>query len=330
MNVFPKFYYEFKCIADKCPDSCCKDWDVVVDDDSAEYYNTIEGSFGDKLRSLMIVDSDGDRIFAIQNGKCPFWNDKMLCDIYTNCGKEHLCRTCREFPRLVQDYTAFSEHMLSFACPEAARIMLKSKDCFDCINCLKVSGDNLGYQTEMMNFLLAARRMSCDFFNTNEDFHTQLCKCYGFNERIQAMLDSENFDISAMQNITDFSPLNMPCRDKIFELHQKLDIMDKRFFDDIQRARDFMPSPSKVLDSELKTLAEYYFFRYYLTAIDSFDVITTLNRIVCAETVISSLSEYQNANNSFEKRIMIFQQYSKEIEHSYENTDILTRFTSFS
>lgn len=327
-QIFPKFYKTFKCIADKCPDSCCKDWDVVVDDDSADFYNTVDGKFGDKLRRLMITDSDGDRIFEVQNGKCPFWNDKMLCDIYIHCGEEHLCHTCREFPRLAQDYTAFTEHMLSFACPEAARIMLTTPDCFDCIELFEVYGDNLGYPTEMMNFLLAARKASCNFFDTDEDFQTQLCRCYGFNERVQAKLDSEDFEISALQSITNCTPLNMPCSDKIFSLHKKLDIMDKQFFDDIQKSKNSIPLKSEKLDSELRILAKYYFFRYYLTAIDSYDVITTLNRIACASTVISSLAAYKNAVDSFENRIMIFQQYSKEIEHSYENTDCLTRFTA--
>lgn len=324
MYIFPKFYDEFKCIADKCPDSCCKDWDIVVDDDSAEFYSTVEGKFGDKLRELMVIDSDGDRIFEAKNGRCPFWNDKMLCDIYTNCGEEHLCVTCNNFPRLMQDYTSFAEFMLSFACPEAAKIMLKDSDCFNCIDCFEVSGDDLDYQPEMMNFLLAARKISCEFFDTDENFQTQLCKCFGFNERVQAMLDSEIFDISSLQKIKDFAPLNMPSRDKIFALHKKLDIMDKQFFDDIQKSKDCVPSNSKSLEDELKILAKYYFFRYYLTAIDSYDIATTLNRIVCASTVISSLVAYKNSDTDFESRVMIFQQYSKEIEHSYKNTDFLS------
>lgn len=33
--AYHEFYRDFKCIANKCPDSCCKEWDVVVDDDTA-------------------------------------------------------------------------------------------------------------------------------------------------------------------------------------------------------------------------------------------------------------------------------------------------------
>lgn len=32
---------------------------------------------------------------------------------------------------------------------------------------------------------------------------------------------------------------------------------------------------------------------------------------------------YENAENNFEKRVMIAQQYSKEVEHSYENSELL-------
>ena len=31
-HIYPKYYKDFKCIANKCPDSCCKDWDVELDD----------------------------------------------------------------------------------------------------------------------------------------------------------------------------------------------------------------------------------------------------------------------------------------------------------
>ena len=64
-----EFYNEFMCIADKCPDSCCKGWDVVVDDETNEYYKTVGGDFGEKLKSLTEIDSDGDRIFISQDRK---------------------------------------------------------------------------------------------------------------------------------------------------------------------------------------------------------------------------------------------------------------------
>ena len=66
-HYFPKYCEKFRCIANLCPDSCCRDWDVVVDDTSFDFYNTAKGEFGDRLRSLMTIDEDGDRIFIMAN-----------------------------------------------------------------------------------------------------------------------------------------------------------------------------------------------------------------------------------------------------------------------
>lgn len=71
-DIYPSYFENFRCIADKCPDSCCKGWDVVVDDETNAYYQTVGGEFGRKLKNLTRIDDDGDRIFVSQNEKCPF------------------------------------------------------------------------------------------------------------------------------------------------------------------------------------------------------------------------------------------------------------------
>lgn len=34
--TYPDYYKKFNCIADKCPDTCCGKWQIVIDDDSLE------------------------------------------------------------------------------------------------------------------------------------------------------------------------------------------------------------------------------------------------------------------------------------------------------
>ena len=82
-HYFPKYCEKFRCIANLCPDSCCRDWDVVVDDTSFDFYNTAKGEFGDRLRSLMTIDEDGDRIFIRQGEKCPF-GTAICCVTFTS------------------------------------------------------------------------------------------------------------------------------------------------------------------------------------------------------------------------------------------------------
>ena len=156
--AYHEFYRDFKCIANKCPDSCCKEWDVVVDDDSYLKYKNAEGKIGEKLRNVMTIDSDGDRIFTLDNSRCPFWNKNMLCDIYINLGENSLCETCKRFPRIILDYSKFQEKILSLACPEALRLMLKK----GAMQKLIVTQDEkiaepCDYDTEVMDLRYSAR-----------------------------------------------------------------------------------------------------------------------------------------------------------------------------
>ena len=50
----PDYYDEFKCIADKCTDTCCAGWQVDVDEEYFAYYKLVKGEFGDRLRSVVI------------------------------------------------------------------------------------------------------------------------------------------------------------------------------------------------------------------------------------------------------------------------------------
>lgn len=311
-KIYPDFYKSFQCIAAKCPDSCCKDWDIVVDDESAEYYNSLKSEFAAKLKNKMTIDEDGDRIFKLSDGKCPFWNKQKLCDIYINIGEEHLCKTCRRFPRITQDYTAFAEYMLSFACPQAARIMLKTNDFTNCFQQFEVTDINTDYSSELMNVLIFHRTQSAKCFSENTDsFASRLINCLEYNKYVQSDLDG--FD----------EPSKIGTTDLVFDLHSKLDFMNKDYLNLILSAKDSPFAESNEINSEFTNLAYYYLFRYYLTAADTFDVIAAVKRLTCAYIVISKIISYEKAENDFEKRVMIFQQYSKEVEHSYENCEIL-------
>ena len=123
----PAYFDEFRCIASACPDSCCKEWDVQVDDRAAAYYQALPGALGDRLRQVM-YEEDGTWYFAIEpDGRCPMWRDDGLCRIQAEQGEQALCKTCREFPRLTHDYGDFVERGLELSCPEAARLILAAE-----------------------------------------------------------------------------------------------------------------------------------------------------------------------------------------------------------
>ena len=75
-------------------------------------------------------------------------------------------------------------------------------------------------------------------------------------------------------------------------------------------------------DKPLTAYLDYYVRRYYLSAIDSFNVISTIKRMVCAYIVTAY--ELERPNNPTQAEVVkILQGYSKEVEHSYENGELL-------
>lgn len=118
---YPHYYKNFSCIGGACPATCCAGWNISIDDRSLNVYKKAGGAFGSRLRSA--VDFQHAR-FKSESGRCPLLDGQGLCDIYNHLGKAHMCRTCRTYPRHMEDYGNVHEVMLSLSCPQAARLIL--------------------------------------------------------------------------------------------------------------------------------------------------------------------------------------------------------------
>ncbi len=123
----PHFYDTFECLADRCPDTCCAGWQIVIDEDSLEKYEQVEGPFGNRLANSIDWE-EGTFLQYERERRCAFLNEQNFCDIYTELNKDALCDTCRMYPRHVEEYDGLREMSLSLSCPEAARIMLTCEE----------------------------------------------------------------------------------------------------------------------------------------------------------------------------------------------------------
>lgn len=122
----PDYYEKFKCIADKCEDTCCAGWQIVIDEESLEKYKKIKGDYIWKVMSC--VDWE-EGVFRQDKAKrCAFLNEKNLCDLYTNAGEESLCKTCREYPRHTEEFDGVREITLSISCPVVAKMLMERLD----------------------------------------------------------------------------------------------------------------------------------------------------------------------------------------------------------
>lgn len=123
---FPDYYREFSCVADQCEDTCCAGWQIVIDPKSMHNYKKIKGPF--KPRVLRSIHWMQGTFRQDRDLKCAFLNDENLCDLYTHAGAASLCKTCRNYPRHIEEFENIREISLSVSCPEVAKILLAKSD----------------------------------------------------------------------------------------------------------------------------------------------------------------------------------------------------------
>ncbi len=127
--IKPDYYNKFSCIAHKCRHNCCIGWEIDIDEDTLRNYDGVTGEFSLRLKEN--ISLEGTPHFTLcENERCPFLNERNLCDIITNLGEEYLCEICAEHPRFYNVYSTFTEVGLGLSCEEAARIIITDEDAF--------------------------------------------------------------------------------------------------------------------------------------------------------------------------------------------------------
>lgn len=120
----------FSDTADRCRGTCCAGWQIVIDNKSLHKYRKVRGKFGRRLRRS--IHWRGKTFRQDKEKRCAFLEPDNLCSMYTELGAKGLCRTCRLYPRHVEEFEGVREITLSVSCPEVARILLGKEEpvCF--------------------------------------------------------------------------------------------------------------------------------------------------------------------------------------------------------
>ncbi len=342
-NTVPSYFKNFRCIADKCPDTCCAGWEIVVDEESLEKYNSMQSAYGKKIRSLLTVDGDGDTIYKPSGGKCPFLLENGLCDMFIAIGHDNLCRTCRQFPRHITDFGSRIETGLSFSCPEAARLITES-DAPITFETEEIHGSISPNSIDPNVYftLLKARNLAIDILqNRKYSMSERLSTFLVFSEATDKFIKKDLID-EANEVIENHSFSYPACTPRPasakkalqkyysdFTSLEKLNTewvgyskeISKVFCKDIS---EFL-SATKSNEWELEHFAVYLVFRYFLTAVFDYDLLAKAKFTVVSLINICRIQAFANA---FEKqtRIEIMQKYSKEVEHSANNLENMNSF----
>ncbi len=319
IKVFvPTYFDKFKCIADKCPDTCCIGWEVDIDPETAERYSSIGGELGKKIRQHLVRDEEGCDIFTLCEGdRCPFLNSCKLCEIQLEAGENALSKTCSLFPRFFDDFGKICEMGLGFGCPEAARIILEDDDPFS-LTYYDEYADSIEDIDE--DFLGELIELRAKMFTVLEDYELNFSKkvetVLKLARDFQKNLDGEAFDDSVQNRIFDFCIAILENMEYISE--------ERKSF--VKKLRNIKLSKNAInhYSSDFEKLLKYYIFRYLLKAVYDYDVLTKVKYGVFACVVISRIYDYLDFPD-FETRVQIMYSYSKEVEYSDVNMDLLDK-----
>ena len=305
----PAYFDSFRCIAGQCPDSCCKEWEVEIDDRTAAYYRGLPGALGDQLRAVLKDDPDWGTVMTIENGRCPMWRNDGLCRIQAELGHDALCKTCREFPRLCHDYGTFREYGLELSCPEAARLILNAEDKPHLVEETPGS-DAPDYDEDAMAVLLETRKTALELIdNRNFSVPQMLTLLLYYSYHAQSLLDGvDTPDFCEEALLDEARELAFPGGEQdLVDFFATLEILTPQW-----QQRLTAPLSLAQWTDKFRNLARYFAERYWLQAVADYDLAGRVKFIVASCLLVHLLGG---------DMIETAQLYSKEIENSDENVD---------
>ena len=309
MKITKSAYFDtFRCVAERCPDSCCHEWDVLIDPESAARYGALEGPLGDDLRRLM-TEENGETYMLLQQGRCPMWQTDGLCRIQAQLGHEGLCKTCREFPRLRHDYGDFVELGLELSCPEAARLILLEADAF--VDTEIPGEEDPDYDEDWMGVLLRSREAVLALLNDpSYSLGQALAITLLYGCRVQGFVDGDTEAALEPEKELEIAKKLAKSGDmsEILDFFADLEILKPQWRQRLEApvAGQWMPLH--------RSAARYFVRRYWLQAVSDEDLLGRVKLIVISMLMLKNLG-----GDSLETA----QLYSKEIENNADNVDAL-------
>lgn len=359
----PDYFDEFQCIADKCEDTCCAGWGIVIDNESYKKYLSIEGKFGEELRSKIINEED-ENLFLLNGDRCSFLNENNLCDIYKELGSDGLCYTCRQYPRYLEEFGNLREIGISLSCPEAARIILRRKDKVE-FKLIENNEEINSYNDINPNIYINLMQCRKIVFNILQDREIDLkYRCtliLNFINEVQERID--NNDINSIKDIKEkylnkeyiydiissFKKFNNKLEEKYLNTYKVINTFKDlkhikpndvlglenslRYFwqneEDINIYSSLHIDFNKYyIENEYKfeQILVYYIYRYFMKAVFDYDVLAKVKFALISFIIIKELSViryFENKEFLDEDIVDIAHTYSKDIEHLEENVEVL-------
>lgn len=353
----PDYYEDFKCIGGKCTDSCCIGWELDIDEESYEAYKKAGGDFGKRLRESMVDGSDETEecnTFRLNGDRCPFLNEKNLCDIYIHLGEKSLCKVCTEYPRFTVEYDNTREKSMALSCEVVGKLLFEREDRVTFIEkeipyeeifeeCLPMFVKEIEYIRDRSIAILQ---------NRTDGIYDRIKRFLCFVSKAQEIINEGSEDenlIELLENL-DIDCPNFksgelkPFIEEVCYLLGELYVLGDEWTELFSEFKSKLNEEviyefekyrkdNKMLDIWYENIMVYFVFRYFTKGVYDCDVISRAKFAFLGFFAIRGLAaiRYQNLRKfDITDMIMVAKAYSKEVEHSEGNIAYLMEEFLFS
>ena len=315
----PDYFEQFRCLAGDCPHTCCAKWEVVIDEDTARRYAAEPGPFGERLRSVLQRDQEGDLCFPLDGGRCPFLDGENLCEIHRRLGEAATSVTCREHPRFTEEYGPFREITLSASCPAANALLLGSRESLTFRETESGGVEEPG--DPWLSWLLPLRQRMLEVTgDRSRPLRRRLAEVLALALEAQLCLDREREEdlaelIAGWQpKWTERAAGGPGLFPEALAYLAELETLEPEWSALLKQAEQAAPAPGE--EALLERITAYFLFRYPLKAVNDGDVLGRVQFCVLAVLTVERLAAVCGLGEALRR-------FSCEIEHSQENLDRL-------
>ena len=303
-RIAPDYYPQFHCIADQCRHNCCIGWEIDIDEDTLAYYQSLDGEIGERLRKNICLSDETPHFILAEHERCPFLNDRNLCDLILEKGEGALCQICDDHPRFYNDFSDRVEMGVGLCCEAAGRLILGKTDKMRLIT-PEDSGETPDEEEEA---LLSLRG---HLLNLAQD------RTHSIEARMAHILAACGTQLPEA-SLADWAAFFMQL--------EQLDPLWQTQLDQLKNA------PSTPLDPQWNTAFEqllcYFLYRHLPGALSDGCVQERTAFAVLSVTIIRALCACK-PDLQLDDIIEICRMYSSEIEYSDENVDALLSALTF-
>jgi lysine-N-methylase len=267
-----------------------------------------------------------------KEGRCPFLNDRNLCDIITNLGPDAISMVCDEYPRYFVTVGDYEQMDMSLSCMELGRLFFHGDRMEIRREEDAMSRGDESVDTGFLEKILEARKKGIALLQDG-----QICaEPDGWKETFcrAALLLAGEADRGEMETI--FRETGEDLWKKMTEL-EPLDASWPRL---LAKVRESIDHPESCLQGEWRTeiygkrcnrwmqrLGVYFLFRYCIdTYYDGSGIpaVRMMYRSLCFLQLLFRTREREEKRAlETEDLIDLAHIYSRQVEHSEENVDIL-------